>query len=175
MLSYPEITFAICWSSSSREERMITCLFLFFLVRQNESYLSPNLCFEVHYSMSGKNNLSAVPESDLNSYLTDYFLHSPWLLAPFCMSSEDCMCRYVIWDPRTEVFCLSLKGYRTFEAKTLRLWNNLLDEIRSDESMSSFKSLLKTYLYQGECPDFICVSWSHLYPRFSLWILHKRY
>lgn len=34
------------------------------------------------------------------------------------------------------------------------LWYNLLEGIRSDESLISFKSLLKMYFYWGVSPDF---------------------
>lgn len=158
MLSYPEITPAICWSSFSRDERMITCLFLFFFFF---SWDKMNLIFFQIFAV----RLVTQRQARITYQL---FLNQTLILlllitfctrrGPFCISPEDSMCQYVIWDPRTEeAFCLSLRGYRTFEAKTPRLWNNLLDEIRSDESMSSLKSLLKAYLYHGECPNFIWV------------------
>lgn len=43
---------------------------------------------------------------------------------------------------------LKSKGDHTFAIRTFGLWNNLPEEIRLAESVTSFKSLLKTHLYR---------------------------
>ncbi len=49
---------------------------------------------------------------------------------------------------------LITKGDRAFAIRAPRLWNDLPEEIRQSESVSSFKSLLKTYLFRKAYPDF---------------------
>ena len=43
---------------------------------------------------------------------------------------------------------LKLKGDRAFSVRAPRLWNGLPEEIRLAESVTSFKSLLKTHFYR---------------------------
>ncbi len=49
---------------------------------------------------------------------------------------------------------LIMKDESAFTVQALRLWNDLPVEIRSAESVNSFKSLLKTYFYCRAFPDF---------------------
>ncbi|KAF7644450.1 hypothetical protein LDENG_00221770 [Lucifuga dentata] len=43
---------------------------------------------------------------------------------------------------------LKSKGDRAFAIRALLLWNDLPEEIRLTDSVSSFKSLLKTHFYR---------------------------
>ncbi|KAF7641396.1 hypothetical protein LDENG_00282490 [Lucifuga dentata] len=43
---------------------------------------------------------------------------------------------------------LKSKGDRAFAIRALLLWNDLPEEIRLADSVSSFKSLLKTHFYR---------------------------
>ncbi|KAF7642200.1 hypothetical protein LDENG_00262640 [Lucifuga dentata] len=47
--------------------------------------------------------------------------------------------------PKSRVKC---KGDRAFAIRALLLWNDLPEEIRLADSVSSFKSLLKTHFYR---------------------------
>ncbi len=50
---------------------------------------------------------------------------------------------------------LKTKGDRAFEIRALRLWNTLPVEIWEAMSVTSFKSILKTYFYRTAFPEFI--------------------
>ena len=50
---------------------------------------------------------------------------------------------------------LITKGDRAFSIRAPKLWNDLPEEIRLTESLTIFKSLLKTHFYRRAFPDFI--------------------
>ena len=71
---------------------------------------------------------------------------------------------------------LITKGDRAFSIRAPKLWNELPEEIRLTESLTIFKSLLKTHLYRRAFPDFIwaCLcfySVFFLYMYFMLFVL----